>query len=134
MAIPGAILDGWEEAGSTLRLVISHVGVNDEIVTQITEATGVDAEGPAVDLAYIRDDEWEDTIANIRINENPPNILNKSRNRQLLAAARTLVTRVKPEVTYAAIDGEAVDESGDQQGGAAGQVYGADDVRPMPVG
>ena len=72
MAIPSSILDGWEDAGSTLRLIIEYVGVSNEVMGQLTEATGIDAEGPAVDLAYIRDDEWEEAIMQVRINESPP--------------------------------------------------------------
>ena len=74
MNIPADILDGWEDAGSTLRSIIQHVGIGADDMEHITEATGLDAEGPAVDLAYIRDDEWEELIVSLRVNGNPANI------------------------------------------------------------
>ena len=97
MNVPNETLDNWEANESKLHLIITYVGLDEATTEAVVAATGLDPEGYISDLAYIADSDWEEMMAGLTINDEPPTMLAKSKIRQLLAASRALALRVRDD-------------------------------------
>ena len=86
--IPDAILAEWADLDYPVEAIGTWLEISEGIMKEVYSQLECKNEDNCAVIAYVADKEWEDMIANMKVNDRPVGIGQRGKLRQMLLAAR----------------------------------------------